>query len=98
MDQGEAGAVDPDDGSGCLYHSAQLGQQILCVGHGAQLSHGTGDKLIVHCDPWSFARADTASAVGHRWSQAGPDLATEPGTLIGLVGLGGGRRFQPVKG
>jgi len=36
------------------------------------LSQGTGDKLIVHCDPWSFARADTASAVGHRWSNPRP--------------------------
>ena len=60
------------------------------------LSQGTGDKLIVHCDPWSLARADTVSAVGRRWSHPGPDLATEPGTLVDLVGPDRGHRFRLV--
>jgi hypothetical protein len=72
-----------------IHQPAQPAQQILGLGHGPQLRHGACHKLTIHRHPWSFARADTASAVGHRWSHPGPALATEPGTPVGLVGRGG---------
>jgi hypothetical protein len=86
--QGEAGAIDPDHRPGYLHHPSQPGQQILGLRHGPQLGHAPCDKSTIHRCPWSFARADIASAAGHRWPHPAPELATEPGTLVDPVGHG----------
>ena len=97
MRQGEAGPIHPDHRPGRFHYPVQPGQQIFGVGHGPQLRHSTGDKLIVHCDRWSLARADTVSAVGHRWPHPRADVATEPGTVVAwwVMAVAAGSSLSP---
>jgi hypothetical protein len=76
VDQGEAGPIDLQDGSGCLGDPEQPGQQVIGLGQGRpELLDGPGDHLTVN----SHSLILVVTATFREWSHRRAARATPSG-------------------